>query len=182
MRGEETQIAGVLLGSPDFDGVVCLPGTHTKWADVRNGEVIGFKTFMTGELFDLLPRHSILRHSAAGADWDEAAFEAAVAEALAAPHALMAGLFGLRAEAILNKASAGFCRARLSGLLIGSELAAARPLWDGRPVKLVGENKLAALYRRALVLAGGTAECLDGEATTLNGLRAAYRAIEELKI
>ncbi len=179
MRGEETQIAGVLLGSPDFDGVVCLPGTHTKWADVRNGEVAGFKTFMTGELFDLLPRHSILRHSAAGADWDEAAFEEAVAQALSVPHALMAGLFGLRAEAILNKASAGTCRARLSGLLIGSELAAARALWGGRPVKLVGEHKLAALYQKALVQAGGAAENLDSEITTLNGLRAAYRALEE---
>jgi 2-dehydro-3-deoxygalactonokinase len=79
----------------------------------------------------------------------------------------------------LNKASAGTCRARLSGLLIGSELAASRALWDGRPVKLVGEHKLAALYQKALAQAGGAAESLDSEITTLNGLRAAYRALEE---
>ena len=32
MRGEETQLAGLLHRRPDFDGVACLPGTHSKWA------------------------------------------------------------------------------------------------------------------------------------------------------
>ena len=60
MRGEETQIAGYLAGNPGFDGVVCLPGTHTKWVQVSAGEVVSFRTFMTGELFSLLskPTHS----------------------------------------------------------------------------------------------------------------------------
>lgn len=39
MRGEETQISGLLLNQPDFDGVLCLPGTHTKWVKVRAGQI-----------------------------------------------------------------------------------------------------------------------------------------------
>ena len=54
MRGEETQIAGHLARAPGFDGVICLPGTHTKWAQISAGEVVSFRTFMTGEMFALL--------------------------------------------------------------------------------------------------------------------------------
>ena len=54
MRGEETQIAGFLSLNPGFDGVICLPGTHTKWAQVSAGEVVSLRSFMTGELFALL--------------------------------------------------------------------------------------------------------------------------------
>ena len=63
MRGEETQIAGVLLREPGFEGVICLPGTHTKWAEVAGGIITSFQTFMTGELFGLLSTQSVLRHS-----------------------------------------------------------------------------------------------------------------------
>ncbi|MGB0799601.1 MAG: 2-dehydro-3-deoxygalactonokinase, partial [Planktomarina sp.] len=62
MRGEETQIAGFLRLNPKWDGVVCLPGTHTKWVHVSAGEVVSFQTFMTGEMFALLSNQSVLRH------------------------------------------------------------------------------------------------------------------------
>ena len=50
MRGEETQILGALsqLGA---SGTVCLPGTHAKWAVVRDGRILRFATYMTGEAF-----------------------------------------------------------------------------------------------------------------------------------
>ena len=51
MRGEETQIAGFLALNPGWDGVICLPGTHSKWAHVSAGEVVSFQTFLTGESF-----------------------------------------------------------------------------------------------------------------------------------
>ena len=62
MRGEETQIAGALSLMPGFDGVLCLPGTHSKWAQICAGEVVSFQTFMTGEMFALLSEQSVLRH------------------------------------------------------------------------------------------------------------------------
>ena len=63
MRGEETQIRGFLSIFSNFDGIICLLGTHTKWVHVSAGEVISFRTFMSGELFDLLSKYSVLKHS-----------------------------------------------------------------------------------------------------------------------
>ena len=80
MRGEETQIAGYLAENPGFDGVLCLPGTHTKWAHISAGEVVSFRTFMTGELFALVSSQSVLRHSV-GAGWDGPAYRSAVSDA-----------------------------------------------------------------------------------------------------
>ena len=129
MRGEETQIAGALALLPGFDGVICLPGTHSKWAHLSAGEVVSFQTFMTGEMFALLSQASVLRHGMQGDGWDDAAFDAGVSDALARPERIGARLFGIRAEGLIAELSAAAARARLSGLLIGMELAAARPYW-----------------------------------------------------
>jgi len=75
MRGEETQIAGFLAENPGWDGVICLPGTHTKWVHVSADEVVSFQTCMTGEMFALLTEHSVLRHSISDTGWDDTAFE-----------------------------------------------------------------------------------------------------------
>jgi len=61
MRGEEVQLLGaVAAGLVDPDAVVCHPGTHNKWAELRGGRIHKFQTIMTGELFSLLKEHSIL--------------------------------------------------------------------------------------------------------------------------
>ena len=80
MRGEETQIKGILNKNSRFDGIICLPGTHTKWVRVSAGEIISFQTFMTGELFSFLSERSILKHSVAESGWDETTFKASVNE------------------------------------------------------------------------------------------------------
>ena len=134
MRGEETQIAGLLAREPRFDGVICLPGTHTKWVHVSAGEVVSFTSFMTGELFALLAGQSVLRHTIGAQGWSAPDFETAVDDALARPERASAQFFGLRAEALLADLSPDRARARLSGLLIGMELAGARPYWLGRDV------------------------------------------------
>ena len=176
MRGEETQIAGFLAGAPDFDGVVCLPGTHTKWAQVSAGEVVSFRTFMTGELFALLSGKSVLRHSV-GKGWDDAAFSGAVSDAMAKPEMLAARLFGLRADDLLNGTGGAIARARLSGLLIGAELAAARPYWLGQRVAVLGDAALSRLYCTALAGLGVMAETADATRCTLAGLAEAHRNI-----
>ena len=108
--------------------MACLPGTHTKWVQVSAGEVVSFRTCMTGEMFALLSERSVLRHSVAAEGLEEDAFEDALMATLARPEALAAGLFGLRAEGLLEGTAPGALRSRLSGLLIGAELAATRPL------------------------------------------------------
>jgi 2-dehydro-3-deoxygalactonokinase len=67
MRGEETQLIGCIQGNANAatEGTFIFPGTHSKHIQVKNGEVSGFQTFMTGELFDLLRRHSILKDAVA---------------------------------------------------------------------------------------------------------------------
>ena len=39
MRGEETQIVGLLDGEPGFDGVAVMPGTHSKWVSIAGGTI-----------------------------------------------------------------------------------------------------------------------------------------------
>lgn len=172
MRGEETQIAGALRLVPQYDGVFCLPGTHSKWVQVSAGEVVSFQTFMTGEMFALLSEASVLRHAMQGDSWDDAAFDTAVSEALSRPEQNAARLFALRAESLIAGLQPATARARLSGLLIGIELAAARPYWLGQRVTLVGAEKLSALYARALSAQGVTADHLSATACTLAGLAA----------
>ena len=177
MRGEETQIAGVLAAAPGWDGVVCLPGTHSKWAEVSAGEVVSFRSFMTGELFALLSSQSVLRHGM-GEGFDDDAFDAGLAEGLARPESLTARLFTLRAEGLLADLPPAAARARLSGLLIGAELAAAKPWWLGRDVVIVGEGGLAALYARALAAQGVPARQVPAQDATLAGLKRARSLME----
>ncbi len=171
MRGEETQIAGALALNPGFDGVLCLPGTHSKWAQISAGEVVSFQTYMTGELFALLSTQSVLRHGMASG-WDDTAFDEGLSDALSRPDRIAAKLFALRAEGLLHGLTPAQARARLSGLLIGIELAAAKPYWLGQDVKLICTAALAASYARALATQGVSAPSLDATTCTLAGLSA----------
>lgn len=178
MRGEETQIAGFLALNPGWDGVICLPGTHSKWVQVSANEVISFQTFLSGELFALLGQHSVLRHSIADQGWDEPAFVEALNETMSRPERLAARLFALRAEDLLHGAAPETARARLSGLLIGAELAAARPYWLGQNLALIGAPDSARAYGAALQAQGVPVMVADPAAMTRAGLTAAWRKLK----
>jgi 2-dehydro-3-deoxygalactonokinase len=179
MRGEETAVAGFLALNKGWDGVVCLPGTHSKWVHVSAGEIVSFRTFLTGELFALLAGSSILRHSVGSEGWDAAAFEAAVSRAMGRPAGVAADLFALRAESLLHGLDRAVARSRLSGLLIGIELAAARPYWLGQQVALLGETGLVGAYRAALAAQAVPVTLADADRMTLEGLKAARAALQE---
>lgn len=179
MRGEETQIAGYLRRNPGFDGYLCMPGTHSKWVRVAGGEVLSFVTVMTGEMFALLSKTSVLRHSMAEKGWEDAAFLAGVQHSLNHPEAFMASLFAIRAEGLLNNLSGNAARARLSGLILGAELAAVRSAWSSYPVAVIGEGALISIYQAALAAQGVTAEVFSGDEATLSGLCAAYHVLKE---
>lgn len=175
MRGEETQIAGFLALNAGWDGVVCLPGTHSKWAQVSAGEIVSFQTCLTGELFSLLAGQSVLRHSVTTEGWDNDAFAVALSDTLSKPETLAARLFRLRAADLLDAVPPEQSRAELSGLLLGSELAATRPYWLGQQVAVIGADTLARHYHKALELQGVPATLAKADAMTLAGLTAAYR-------
>jgi len=174
MRGEETQIAGLLQKSPSFDGVICLPGTHTKWVRVTGGKIVAFKSCMTGEVFGLLATQSVLRFSVGGDGWDEKEYAEAVRAGLERPESFASALFSIRASSLIAGLTQAAANARLSGLTIGTELAATRSYWNNHTVSIVDNGRQAALYAGALKIVGATTALLPAQDVTLAGLRAAH--------
>ncbi|SDM00807.1 2-keto-3-deoxygalactonate kinase [Franzmannia pantelleriensis] len=191
MRGEETQLAGLVADDRRFSGLVCLPGTHAKWARLEQGAVTRFTTCLTGELYGLLARQSVLKHSIGADDLaapgDREAFVFAVRDIHANPGRYTARLFGLRASDLLDAGlPAGDARsarlaARLSGLCVGLELAGmGDELADSGPITLVGNAALCTRYALALEALGHESQRLDGDAAVLAGLGLAYQALPAL--
>lgn len=178
MRGEETQLLGVT--EPDFTGLVCIPGTHSKWIRIEDGRVVEFSTYMTGELFSVIAQHSILAHAvepAGPTPVDSLAFRAGLGAAFNAPTALTASLFRLRAAQLLGFEQRADGAARLSGLLIGAELADAIGRHGSpRSVRLIGAGALGRLYETALAARGLEVTTVDAEQASQRGLaKAAIR-------
>jgi len=180
MRGEETKLAGVSHRLEGEASVVCMPGTHAKWVEAGNGAIRRFNTFLTGELFAVLSRHSLLARTL-GPDEHRVepqneAFRRAVRQALTDGD-LMGRLFSIRAANLLAGLGPQDAAATLSGLLIGSEIffARARFLKEATPVLLVAAGGLAALYAAALELAGVAHGQADADEAVLRGLFEAAR-------
>lgn len=174
MRGEETQILGLRGGAQT--PLVCLPGTHSKWVALDEDRLTGFTTYMTGELFEVVSQHSILAKTLDEA-WDASDFRTAVDEALADPVRVWQAFFGLRASVVLGAGQAASSRARLSGLLIGAECAAARAQHGPGKITLIAGGAMAQAYDTALRAAGFDVHLRDGEEVTRNGLIRAAQAI-----
>lgn len=181
MRGEETQVLGLLALKPGFSGTVCMPGTHSKWVKVEGGKVLSFSTAMTGELYSLLTNHSVLRHSLQGElegpDLEEG-ISAGLSEGTEAPHLLTGNLFKVRAAALLSGKKPDWCAGYLSGLLVGAEVAGHKDWIGAAPLPLVGSARLSRLYAKALELLGVKTETIDATKATLAGLSAARKQIQ----
>ncbi len=175
MRGEETQLFGWLAQDPSRNSgrhIVCHPGTHAKWALVEDGKVVRFLTAMTGELFDLLSRHGVLKSDAPPDDAQ--AFLKGV-EAAADGGELSARLFTVRTRVVASGLPARAATSYLSGLLIGSEIASLpRLLGVGadETIVLLGDDRLCGWYDMALTHKGRRADRYDGDEAALAGLRA----------
>lgn len=164
MRGEEIQIFGALSLSGLQDACVVLPGTHSKWAEVEQGRITGFRSFMTGEVYALLSQHSILsRTLPADAPWHEDTFRQAVVLAQHTP-SVLSGIFATRTLALFDTLPAQQHPSFLSGLLIGEELRAMRGQAT-TDLLLVGSAPLTARYQCALQALGRGARSLGDEAT-----------------
>ncbi|WDR03226.1 2-dehydro-3-deoxygalactonokinase [Devosia algicola] len=176
MRGEETQLLGLSVLIPDFDGVVCMPGTHSKWVALSGARITRFATAMTGELYEVLRTHSVLRHSLNG-DLDgpdrETGFDAGVDAGLARPDDLLGLLFSVRAGSLLSNRKPDWCAGYLSGLLIGSEIGGHRDWLSQSEVPLIGATSLCGLYQTALNKVGAKTRLIDATEAVLAGLKAA---------
>jgi 2-dehydro-3-deoxygalactonokinase len=177
MRGEETQVLGVLAGLPAADALkpllIGLPGSHSKWVQAVDGCIVHFDTFMTGEVFAALSNHTILGRTMQRSDvFDEAAFDRGVAVALSEEGAAgpLSTIFSCRTLGLTGQLSPGAQPDYLSGLLIGHELATLaamqRTLAPQLPaVMLLGGEQLCLRYGRALQACGFTDVTVAEQAT-----------------
>jgi 2-dehydro-3-deoxygalactonokinase len=177
MRGEETQLLGLASLSPGFSGLVVMPGTHSKWAQVDGTTLRRFSSAMTGELFEVIRAHSVLRHSLDGeleGEDRDTGFDAGLDQGLSRPGRLTAALFKVRAGALLTARSPAWCAGFLSGLLIGAEIGGQKDwIQAGREIPLIGGVSLCGLYQIAFGKLGVASRVVDATDATLAGLKAA---------
>jgi 2-dehydro-3-deoxygalactonokinase len=169
MRGEETQIVGCLpaIGG---SGLACLPGSHSKWAHVEAGRIIGFTTHLTGEAFAALRGHTILARMMHDGATDPTVFDQGVARSGDAD-GLLHHVFGARTLALTGRMAESATASYLSGILIGHEVRAALGAQRDTVVEVIGTLELTALYARAIAACGCYAERHDGDAAA-HGLAA----------
>ena len=147
MRGEETQIAGFLNENPNFNGSICLPGTHSKWVEIKNNNIVKFKTFMTGELFEIISKNSVLMHSVKAEKIDKMELLKSVDEILQKPELFSNALFQLRADDLINSKDHTIYKSRLSGYLLAVELLGSMEFWKNNDIILIGNQDLIEMYQ-----------------------------------
>jgi 2-dehydro-3-deoxygalactonokinase len=165
MRGEETQLLGAVALGHD-SGWFVLPGTHSKWVQLQAGRIVQLRTYMTGELFNLLGQHGTVA-AAVGphpSQWSAAAFAEGVEAS--GRGALSNLLFSCRARVVCGDMAASSTKSYLSGLLIGSELhdVLRAPHDTASHFKMICSPELATHYQTAALQLQLSAEVLDAKA------------------
>ncbi|QEL24293.1 2-dehydro-3-deoxygalactonokinase [Bosea sp. F3-2] len=169
MRGEETLIVGLGLA----DGIACLPGTHSKWAETKGGRIARFASFMTGEVYGLLRNGSILGRLAEEPAEADAASGAARGRAGARrPGGLLNTAFAARTEVLAGRMRGGEVGPYLSALLVGQEIAGAQAMFGQQnQINLVADGALAESYGGALAAAGLAVTMVTPEEAFVAGIR-----------
>jgi 2-dehydro-3-deoxygalactonokinase len=187
MRGEETQVFGAATVLGLQNAVMVLPGTHSKWVKLESGAITKFNTFMTGEFYALLAKHSILSKSLPDVDekstdkppaLDAAAFLQGIDRAQIrseAGQSLLGNAFSTRVKSLFNQLQPAQAASYLSGLLIGDELAAMR-LQAGSEVVVIGSATLCERYSLALAHLGVQTQPMGNQAAWA-GLYSIYEKI-----
>ncbi|MBX2843822.1 MAG: 2-dehydro-3-deoxygalactonokinase [Flammeovirgaceae bacterium] len=152
MRGEETELVGIAssITEESDEFVFVMPGTHSKHIYVKDGRVIDFQTFMTGETFALLTERSILKNSIKSPDGLFAEkyvqhFIDGVSQSIENP-ILLQSLFSVRTNQLFKRKNLNENYFYLSGILIGSELNAIKTT-SSQKVIFCCNGKMKALYK-----------------------------------
>ena len=176
MRGEETQIIGALKAINDRHGLFVLPGTHSKWAQVDNGAITQFRTYMTGEVFSALLDHTILGKLARTRDFSATGFAEGLDVAQrnqAGPDSTAGGLlnlvFSARTRVLNGDLSECATASYLSGILIGAEILSAKAAIGNKPppVHIIADDPLRTRYRDAARVLGLDATALHDNCVVL---------------
>ncbi|MBM3928149.1 MAG: 2-dehydro-3-deoxygalactonokinase [Sphingomonadales bacterium] len=167
MRGEEVQLLGaVAAGLAPPSASICQPGTHCKWAWMADGRIDRFVTALTGELYALLGKHSLLAAQMTESATPNADFLAGVADA--ADCDLSARLFGVRADAVTGEGAIADAASYVSGLLIGADVR--QRVRADEPVHVLADATLGGLYVAAVEAVGAKASLIDSRAAFVAGI------------
>jgi 2-dehydro-3-deoxygalactonokinase len=174
IRGEET----LVFGTGVSEGLICLPGTHSKWVEMKAGRIMRFASFMTGEVYGLLRHQSLLSRLAEESSADDD--KLGLAQGLIAarrPAGLLNAVFSARSEVLAGRLPAGAVGPYLSALLVGQEILGAQAMFGSMTrVTLVAEGPVCASYRAALVDHGVAVDIITPEATFVAGVLAFAKA------
>lgn len=178
MRGEEIQVFGAQALRPTAERtLICHPGTHTKWIEVDAGAIIRFRTVMTGEMFALLRKHSILADLLTEPAAPGAAFQRGVERGFAG-ETLTAELFSIRAGVLLGTIARDDAPSYASGLLIGCDLRGGlKAATKDDRILVLGRGSLTSLYAAAIEQCGYRTYEMDGAAAFVAGMRAIAETI-----
>jgi 2-dehydro-3-deoxygalactonokinase len=179
MRGEEIQIFGAAAVLDLRDALMVLPGTHSKWVNLESGAILGFNTFMTGEMYALLAQHSILAKSF---PQQSTLFE---------PQAFLKGIdfaqqgisllntaFSVRVKSLFKELAPEHAASYLSGIVIGEELTAMQ-VQPGVELIVIGSQQLTERYSLALEHLGANVRTLGSQAAWA-GLYQVYQALTKV--
>lgn len=175
LRGEET----LAFGTGVQDGLICLPGTHSKWVEMKDGRIQRFASFMTGEVYGLLRHQSLLARLAT--DPVAGDHELGLSRGLGVAHrpaGLLNALFSARSEVLAGRLPEGAVGSYLSAMLVGTEVTGATALFGKvRHVTLVAEGPVLASYEAALSEAGLRISVVAPEVAFVAGIRAVADAV-----
>lgn len=152
MRGEEIQAIGLTRALGSENGVYIFPGTHSKHILIENDHILEFKTYMTGELFQVASRHTMLRASVSAepaGDLEKNALYFAKGVEKAQISNYLHALFTLRTNQLLHQFTPSQNFYYHSGLHIGYELKALSVLASDLRIFLCGDRHLTPYYERA---------------------------------
>jgi 2-dehydro-3-deoxygalactonokinase len=165
MRGEECQMLGALLKQGRSDGVFLTPGTHSKWARVADGGLLDFRTYITGEMFNLLRQSGTLAQLMVGDAENEAAFVRGV-RATGDDTELLNRIFGARSLVLFGRLEGKDLASYLSGMLVGTEMRDALAAWPDLKrsgVTCIGSAGMLARYGACARLLGLKLDGIDSK-------------------
>lgn len=172
VRGEDMQAFGWLALTGLRDGLLCAPGTHTKWLTIEDSAITSILTGVTGETFEVLNTHSMLTRGADTPSHETAEFERGLQAMQGSPRpALTQMLMSARNLQLSANISAARSADYLSGLLTGEDCAAALDILPTGPIHIIGDGHAVKRYAHAIEFMGRDVETHDGQACVIAGLQ-----------
>jgi len=180
MRGEET----LMIGAVELmqTEIYCLPGTHSKWIEIKNERLQNFTTMITGELYAILKDHSLLAQGLPTQQFNQQWFDEGIMEMKQSDSSLLVYLFNVRAKRMLGKLPKANVLSYLSGLLIGAELCTMRQkllIHKDRFLSILASPMLQQRYVSACNLLGICTKVIDSETAFIKGIHTLIKGLND---